>query len=132
MSGAIHQRLGWSTNCPLQMAPRGEATKSPSSCKEHCRVVVRICSSTLSTSQVQCVECGEGGFPAGPKCGWFYVVMILSPSKTSNDSTTQFIILPGRQSRTSKANVIQVRHKVTLLKMSLKRKGKVKDEKKKR
>ena len=144
MSGAIHHKAGMRSgrpiNCPLQIQMVSEATNSPSSCMEpfHCRVENSICSSTLSTirisisdvQKVQCVECGEGGFPAGPECGWFHEIIILSPSKTSNDSTAQFIILPGRQSRMSNANVIQVRHEVTKLKMYLEWKGK--DEKKKR
>ena len=72
---------------------------------------------------------GERGSPAGPKCGWFRGKLTLSPSMTSEDSTTQFSNLPGRQSRMSNVNVIQVRLEVTNLKMFLK--VKVKDEKKK-
>ena len=72
---------------------------------------------------------GERGSPASPKCGWFRGKLTLSPSTTSEDWTTQFSILPGRQSRMSNVNVIQVRLEVTNLKMFLK--VKVKDEKKK-
>ena len=72
---------------------------------------------------------GERGSPAGPKCGWFRGKLTLSPSTTSEDSTTQFSILPGRQSRMSNANAIQVRLQVTNFKMFLK--VDVKDEKKK-
>ena len=90
MSGAIlhkaGKRSGRPNNWTLQMV--SEATNSPSSCMEqfHCRVVASINSSALSiirisntdVQKVQCVECGEGGFPAGPKCGWFRII-ILSP-----------------------------------------------------
>ena len=48
---------------------------------------------------------------------------------TSEDSISQFSILPGRQSRISNANVIQVRQKVTNFKTFTQ--VKVKDEKKK-
>ena len=56
-------------------------------------------------------------------------MLTLLPSTTSEDSTTQFSILPGRQSRMSYANVIQVRLEVTNFEMFLK--VDVKDEKKK-
>ena len=56
-------------------------------------------------------------------------MLTLLPSTTSEDSTTQFSILPGRQSRMSNANAIQVRLQVTNFKMFLK--VDVKDEKKK-
>ena len=72
---------------------------------------------------------GERESPAGPKCGWFRGKLTLSPSTTSEDSTTQFSILPGRQSRMSNANTIQVRLQVTNFEMFLK--VDVKDEKKK-
>lgn len=73
---------------------------------------------------------GERGSPAGPKCGWFREKLTLSPSTTSEDSTTQFSILPGRQSRMSYANATQVRLQVTNFEIFLKVDVK-KDEKKK-
>ena len=83
----------------------------------------------VSTEAFSVWSCGERGSPAGPKCGWFRGKLILSPSMTSEDSTTQFSILPGRQSRMSNAIVIQVRQEMTHFEMFPL--VEVKDEKKK-
>ena len=56
-------------------------------------------------------------------------MLTFSPSLTSEDSTTQLSILPGRQRRISNADVIQVKQEVTSFKMFPR--VEVKDEKKK-
>ena len=120
MSGAIRQSgcevLGTANGLPTILGVRGKAV--------HPRPAL-----VASTEAVSVWSCGERGSPAGPKCGWFRGKLILSPSMASEDSTTQISILPGRQSRMSNANVIQVRQKVTNFKTFPQ--VKVKDEKKK-
>ena len=121
MSGAIHQSDGvrfWGRpmNCQLNWVSEARPV--------HPRPAL-----VASTEALSVWSCGERGSPAGPKCGWFRGKLILSPSMTSEDSTTQFSILPGRQSRISNAYVIQVRQKVANFEMFPQ--GEAKDEKKK-
>ena len=121
MSGAIHQSDGvrfWGRPMNCQLNWVSEA-----------RPVQPRPALVASTEALSVWSCGERGSPAGPKCGWFRGKLILSPSKTSEDSTTQFSILPGRQSRMSNAIVIQVRQEVTNFEMFPF--VEVKDEKKK-